>query len=54
MAEARTSVAVNPAIKRRIKKLALAAKPPMGWTVLFAILAEEGLEAREKLVKAPT
>ena len=48
MAENRTSVAVSPTLKRRIKKLAATARPPMGWTVQFALLAEEALDRREK------
>lgn len=47
MAENRTSVAINPALKRRIKKLADAARPKMGWTVQLVLLAEEALDTRE-------
>lgn len=51
MAENRTSVAVSPALKRRIKKLATASKPPMGWTVKLVLLAEAQLTREEAEAK---
>jgi hypothetical protein len=51
MAENRTSVAIAPALKRRIQKRAKMAKPPMGWTVKLVLLAEKELEREEAVAK---
>ena len=48
MAKVRTSVELDEALVERIKKSAEGKKPPRGWTVELALLAEERLDQQDK------